>query len=173
MSDITAIRDFIFQRRSIRKYQNIQIPQEIVVFLLEAGMAAPSANNYQPWSFVVVKERSILDALAEVHPYGKMLFQAPLALVVVGDPTVSPQFWVQDCSAATENILLAAAGIGLGAVWLGVYPREERRIPLKHILQIPDKYKILSLLSLGYPAEKKEPRTQYQTEKVHFNTWQT
>jgi nitroreductase len=116
----------IFARRSIRKYTAEPVSEADIKTLLEAAMAAPSAANRKPWQFIVVTERQTLDRLAEVHPHGKMLFEAPLCIAVCGDLTTFERFWVQDCSAATENLLLAATALGLGAVWLGVYPREER-----------------------------------------------
>ncbi len=160
----------IFSRRSIRKYTSEPVSEEAIQTLLEAAMAAPSANNSQPWRFVVVTERKTLDALAEAHPYGKMLFQATLAVAVCGDPAASA-YWEQDCSAATENLLLAATALGLGAVWLGVHPREDRVSAVRRVLNIPDHIVPLCLLSIGHPAEHKEPRTQYDEAKVHRERW--
>lgn len=160
----------IFARRSIRKYTNEPVSEEDVRILLEAAMAAPSANNSQPWHFVVVTDRKTLNALAEAHPYGKMLFQATLSIAVCGDPAASA-YWEQDCSAATENLLLAATALGLGAVWLGVHPREDRVAAVRRILNIPDSVVPLCLLSIGHPAERKEPRTQYDEAKVHREQW--
>jgi len=171
MFDKDRVREFIFQRRSIRKYTSQPINHDDIVLLLEAGMAAPSANNVQPWYFVVIDRRDTLDRMAEVHPYGKMLFEAPLAIAVVGDTRKSPRSWAQDCSAATQNILLAVAGLGLGGVWLGVHPRPERQEPLKALLDIPEEYMILSLLSIGHPDEHKPPRCQYDESKVKWNSW--
>jgi nitroreductase len=139
--------------------------------LLEAAMAAPSASNRKPWQFVVVIERQTLDRLAEVHPHGKMLFQATLCIAVCGDLTEMERFWVQDCSAATENSLLAATALGLGAVWLGVYPREERVAAVRQVLDIPEAIVPLNLISIGHPAEEKEPRTQYDEVRVHRERW--
>ncbi|MBN2382947.1 nitroreductase family protein [bacterium] len=171
MADREKVRQFLFQRRSIRHYTTEPVHGDDITVLLEAGMAAPSANNSQPWSFVVVTERSVLDQLAQAHPYGKMLFEAPLAIAVVADPTKSPHCWVQDCAAATENILLAASGLGLGAVWLGIYPRTERLQPLHTVLAIPEGLLCLSLLSIGHPAERKEPRCQYDQSRIYWNKW--
>ena len=139
--------------------------------LLEAAMAAPSASNRKPWHFITVTERGKLDSLADAHRYGKMLHQAPLCIVVCGDTEVSERFWVQDCSAATENFLLAAAALGLGAVWIGVHPSENRVADVKEILGIPEKITPLNLISIGHPAEEKEPRTQYDEERVHRERW--
>jgi nitroreductase len=138
--------------------------------LLEAGMAAPSANNRQPWHFVAVTDRSTLKALADLHPYGKMLSGAALAITVCGDPSIS-DWWVQDCSAATENILIAAAGLGLGGVWLGCYGRPEREQAIRDVLGIPKNLAVLCMISIGHPAESKNPRTQYDPARVHRNKW--
>jgi len=139
--------------------------------LLEAAMAAPSASNRKPWHFVVVTDRKKLDALADSHPYGKMLFEAPLCIAVCGDPTISQRFWVQDCSAATENLLLAAVALDLGAVWLGAYPSDERVAAIRKVLGVPNNIVPLNLISMGHPAEQKEPRTQYDEERVHREKW--
>jgi nitroreductase len=161
----------IFARRSIRRYTAEPVSEVDVKTLLEAAMAAPSASNRKPWYFVVVAERQMLDALAEAHPHGKMLFEAPLCVAVCGGPVGSERFWVQDCSAATENLLLAAAALGLGAVWLGVYPREDRVAAVRQVLGIPETIAPLNLVSIGHPAEQKEPRTQYDEARVHRERW--
>jgi len=161
----------IFARRSIRKYTAEQVSEKDLKTLLEATMAAPSASNRKPWHFVIVTDRKKLDDLAEAHPYGKMLFDAPLCIAVCGDKTISARFWVQDCSAATENLLLAAAALGLGAVWLGVHPREDRVAAIKRVLNIPETIIPLNLVSIGHPAEYKEPRTQYDEMRVHREHW--
>ena len=113
----------------------------------------------------------MLDKLGRVHPHGEMLLEAPLCIVVCGDPAISARYWVQDCSAASENLLLAATALGLGAVWLGVYPREERVKVVRKALQIPDEIVPLNLISIGHPAEEKEPRTQYDEARVHPGHW--
>lgn len=161
----------IFARRSIRKYTTKPVSRKDIRVMLEAAMAAPSASNRQPWHFIVVTDQQTLDRLARAHPYGKMLFEAPLCIAVCGDETVSPRFWVQDCSAASENLLLAAAALGLGAVWLGVHPRESRVDPIKKVLKIPETIVPLNLIPIGHPAEEKEPRTQYNEPRVHHKHW--
>jgi nitroreductase len=133
-------------------------------------MAAPSASNRQPWHFVVVTDREMLRALTRAHPFGKMLGHAGLAIAVCGDPAKS-DWWVQDCSAATENILLAAVGLGLGAVWLGSHGRPERESAVREVMGIPERMGILSLLSIGHPAEEQEARTQYEEARVHRGRW--
>ena len=163
--------DLILARRSIRAYTGDEVGDEDLKMLLDAGMAAPSANNRKPWHFVVVRRRDILNKLAEAHPYGKMLAEAGAAIAVCGDTETAPAYWIQDCSASTENILLAATAIGLGAVWLGCHPREERVSAIRRILNVPESFGILSLISIGHPAETKEPRTQYDESRVHRDLW--
>lgn len=156
-------------RRSIRRYTNEPISEEEIRRLLEAAMAAPSASNRQPWHFVVVTERSTLDALAQRHPYGKMLFEAPLCIAVCGES--ENDYWVQDCAAATQNILVCATEMGLGSVWLGVHPRGDREHSVRDTLGMPPHYGPLCLIALGHPAEEKQPRTQYEEERVHRERW--
>lgn len=161
----------IFARRSIRQYTSERIGAKELKTLLEAAMAAPSASNRKPWHFIIITDRGILDELAKVHPYGSMLAEAPLGIAVCGDTHISPRYWVQDCSAATENLLLAAAALGLGAVWLGVHPRERRVNAIRKVLKIPENIVPLNLISIGHPAEEKEPRTQYNEDRVHHEYW--
>jgi nitroreductase len=161
----------IFARRSIRRYTEEPVSESDITVLLEAAMAAPSASNQRPWHFITVTERETLDKLAEVHPYGKMLFDAPLCIAVCGDTTIAEHYWIQDCSAATENMLLAAVALDLGAVWLGVFPREERVAAVRQIVGIPEAVVPLNLVSIGHPAETKEPRTQYDEARVHRGQW--
>jgi len=161
----------IFARRSIREYTGEVVSQSDIKVMLEAAMAAPSAANLKPWHFVVVTDRQLLDSLVTVRPYGKTLFKAPLCIAVCGDTTISARFWVQDCSAATENLLLAAAALGLGAVWLGVYPSEDIVRGVRKVLNIPETIVPLNLISIGHPAEEKEPRTQYDELRVHREHW--
>ena len=161
----------ILARRSIRKYTDKPVDEADIKTLLEAAMAAPSASNRKPWQFVVVTERQPLDALAEAHPHGKMLFEATLCIAVCGDLTEMERYWVQNCSAATENLLLAATALGLGAVWLGVYPKERRVAFVRPILGLPETITPLNLISIGHPAEEKEPRTQYDETRVHRERW--
>ena len=161
----------ILSRRSIREYKPDPVKPEDVKTLLEAAMAAPSASNRKPWHFIVLTDREKIDKIADSHPYGKMLYQAPLCIAVLGDTNISERFWVQDCSAATENLLLAATALGLGTVWLGVYPREKRIESVREVLKLPENIIPLNLISIGHPAEIKEPRTQYDDEKVHQEAW--
>jgi nitroreductase len=168
-----ALMDTIRNRRSIRKYTAQPVPQELVTRLLEAAMSAPSAGNEQPWEFIVITDREVLQAITKVHPYSQMLKEAPLAIVVCGNLKREkyPGFWVEDCSAATENILLEAENIGLGGVWLGVYPHDERVKGLAELLGLPSSVVPLSIVALGYPAEKKPPAERFDPSRVHTNRW--
>ena len=136
----------ILSRRSIRRYTDKPVPPEVLKNMLAAGMSAPSASNFQPWQFIIITERKLLDEIPEFHPHAVMLTEAPLAILVCGSPGTS-RYWQQDCAAATENILLAAHAQGLGAVWLGVYPREERVKGLRQLLNVPEDYVPMSLIT--------------------------
>ncbi len=161
----------ILKRRSIRRYTPEPVSEEQITRLLEAGMAAPSASNKKPWHFVVVTDRETLDKLSHYGSHWDMLREAPLCVVVCGDAGISDRYWVQDCSAATENILLAVSMMGLGAVWLGCHPNPERVDPTKKLLGIKDPVTPLAVLSIGHPAEEKETRTQYDAGRVHRDRW--
>jgi nitroreductase len=160
----------ILSRRSIRKYTDRSVSQDTVKDLLKAGMAAPSANNLQPWQFVVLTERSLLDAVPSFHPHAAMLKEAPLAILVCGEPE-SSRYWQQDCGAATENILLAAHALGLGAVWLGLFPREDRVKGVRELLKVPEAIIPMALIAIGYAAEEKAPSDRYNEAKVHQNSF--
>jgi len=162
--------EIIFSRRSIRRYTDEPVSEADIASLLEAGMAAPSASNSKPWHFVAVTDKKTLQALADAHPYGKMLAGAAVGIAVCGAPSMS-DWWVQDCTAATENILIAAVGLGLGAVWLGCHGQPERERAVRKVLGIPENIGVLSLLSIGHPGERKEARTQYDPARVHTNKW--
>ncbi|MBN1287001.1 MAG: nitroreductase family protein [Anaerolineae bacterium] len=160
----------ILARRSIRKFTDQPVTPEQIDTLLRAAMAAPSARNDKPWHFVYVTERAMLDRLVAVHQNAKMLHQATLCICVCGEPGAS-EYWEQDCSAATENILLAATGLGLGGVWLGVHPKPDREANVREALGIPESITPLNLIAIGHPAEAKEARTQYDAGRVHAGKW--
>ncbi|GAA0075889.1 nitroreductase family protein [Clostridium sp. CTA-5] len=165
--------DAILNRKSIRKYKDIHVNDEIIEELLKAGMAAPSAGNEQPWEFIVLRDKEIMRKITEVHPYSRMLLNADVAIVVCGDESKEKfkGFWVQDCSAATENILLAAEDKGLGAVWLGVYPIADRVDPIKEFLNLPDNIIPLSIIPVGYPDEQREAVDRFNKSRVHYDRW--
>lgn len=168
-----SIMDAILTRRSIRRYTAQPVAEELITGFLKAAMAAPSAGNEQPWEFVVLTERTILDRIPSFHPYAAMLKEAPAAILVCGDLAREKHegYWVQDCSAATENILIAVNEEGLGAVWLGIYPREERVRGLRQLLSIPETIVPFALVAIGYPAEKKEPADRFDASRLHYNSW--
>jgi nitroreductase len=164
----------IFTRRSIREYSSQAVPDELVKKLLEAAMQAPSAGNQQPWHFVVVNERELLTALGDVLPFAKMLPSAQLGIVVCADLQLEKYrgFWVQDCSNATMNILLAAHDQGLGAVWTAIYPVEDRIVSAKRILGLPEQVMPLCVVPIGYPAFTPEPPARrYDETRLHHNRW--
>lgn len=159
----------ILTRRSIRRYTAEPVSDELIKELLQAAMSAPSAGNQQDWHFVVIRSRQVLDEVGRVHPHAPVA-GAPLAILVCGDLQRESRqgFWVQDCAAATQNLLLAAHARGLGAVWCGCYPREERVAGLRRILGLPDHIMPLALVVIGYPAEKKGREDRYDPAKVRF-----
>ena len=161
----------IFSRRSIRKYTDAVVSVEQRDMLLKAAMNAPSAGNQQPWQFVVVDERAVLDGIPAIHPYSQMLKEASLAILVCGDLSKErfAGYWVQDCSAAAENLLLAAEALGLGAVWLGVYPVNERVDKFKAMFNLPETVIPLGLIAVGHPAESKPANDKFDATRVHFN----
>jgi nitroreductase len=140
--------------------------------LLKAAMSAPTAGN-EPWHFVVIRERRLLDAVPSFHPHAEMLKQAAVGICVCGDPTVEilKGRWILDCAAATENILIAANAMGLGAVWVGIYPVEERMQGMRKLLGIPGHVVPLNIVSLGRPAEKKQPPARFRPERIHYGHW--
>ena len=163
----------ILSRRSIRKYTPEPVSEETVHSILDAAMNAPSSSNGQPWHFIVIDDRKVMDEIPKFHAYSSMLKEAPVAVVVCGDTMLEKTkgVWVQDCAAATENILLAARAIGLGSVWLGVFPIEERVAGLRKLLGLPDNVIPLSIIALGYPGETKPPANRFNGERVHKNRW--
>lgn len=165
----------ILARRSIRAFTNAPVSDDMVRTILEAAMAAPSAVGRDPWHFVVVTSQQMRDSVATALPNGKMLSSAQVAIVVCGDLEAAHDhhmgYLIQDCSAAVENALLAASALGLGAVWLGVYPREERVEALRAMLNLPSAVLPVACLAIGHPAESKEPRTRYAESKVHRGCW--
>jgi nitroreductase len=168
------IMEAIFTRKSIREYTSQVVPDELVQDLLAAAMQAPSAGNQQAWHFVVVTDRTHLNALASVLPYAQMLKTSPLGIAVCADLENAkyPEFWAQDCSAATQNLLLSAHARGLGAVWTAVYPVEDRVAGVKQILGLPDPVMPLCIVPVGYPAEKPEPTLRrYDESRLHHNHW--
>lgn len=164
----------IFTRRSVRQYTNEPVSDQAIETILRAAMQSPSAVNLQPWHFVVIDDHMLLDRIPNFHPYSSFLREAPAAIVVCGDlerDSLDASYWVQGCSAATQNLLLAAHAIGLGAVWLGVYPRKERIEGLRLLLQLPDNLVPLNIVSLGHPAESPAQSDRFDPSHVSRNVW--
>lgn len=171
-----AVLDNILTRTSIRAFTDQPVAAETIEQILRAGMAAPSAVNRQPWAFVAVTDRAQLDRLQEVHPNARMLATAQAAIVVCGDMSKAIEgpmgaYWIQDASAATENILLAAHALGLGAVWTGVYPNPDRVPAVSEVLELPPHIIPLCVIPMGYPAESPAPKDKWKPENVHFDRW--
>ncbi|MCH5225930.1 MAG: nitroreductase family protein [Muribaculaceae bacterium] len=170
-----AVIENIMTRTSIRQFTDQPIAKDTLDLLVKAGMAAPSAMNAQPWAFIIVTEKEVLDSLNVIKPWFN-LKTATAAIIVCGnmDKTgegVGKEYWVQDCSAATENILLAAHAYGLGAVWCGVYPNPEIVPGVCRVLEIPENIIPLNVVTLGYPAENPEPKDKFKTENIHYQKW--
>lgn len=165
--------ELIHTRRSIRKYQDKPVELEIIKDIIAAGTSAPSAGNQQPWHFLIITDRSLLAKVPDIHPHAQMAGEAPAAILVCGDPELEKHkgYWVQDCAACTENILLAVHAKGLGAVWTGVYPREERAENFRKLLNIPDGIIPFALIPLGYPAQEAGRVDRYKDERVHYERW--
>lgn len=166
----------IMTRASVRSYKGTPVSEEQVDTLLRAAMSAPTAVNKQPWRFVVIEQREVLDSLAVKFPNMSMLKRAPLAIVMCGDMNDTledegREYWIQDVSAATENLLLATHAMGLGAVWCGIYPISDRVSRLSEILHLPSEIVPLGVVSIGYPDGETAPKDKWKPEKVHYGTW--
>ncbi len=175
-STINPTLNTIFNRKSVRHFTDEKVSEQQLSLLCRAAMAAPTAVNKQPWAFVAIDNRAILDSLAEVLPYAKMLKKATAAVVVCGDLTRAAEgykqaYWIQDCSAATENLLLAAESMGLGAVWTGVHPNNEREDLVRNTLNIPTNQIPLNVIAIGYPTGEDQPKDKWDESKIHWNNW--
>jgi nitroreductase len=163
--DAQEVLNFFRRRRSVRRFQNKPLSPETLDTLMKAAMAAPSGNNAQPWEFAVVQDPGLKEALSTVHPWVYMAKEAPAAVVVLGDQ--GSEWWEHDCAAATENLLLAAANLGLGAVWCGIKEHQEEAV--RKILGAPPQLGVLAIIPIGHPAESPPPNTKYQKNKVHWD----
>jgi nitroreductase len=165
----------IYMRRSVRSFTGQAIPRESLMKILKAGMAAPSARNIQPWAFVTVMDRNLLNSLCERLPYAKMLDKAGAAIIVCGvpgkDEVYGGKYWIMDCSAAAENILLACHAMGLGAVWTAVYPNEDRIAAVKDIIGVPEDVKPLTVIPIGVPKDKGKVTDKFKEENIHWERW--
>lgn len=166
--------DAILSRRSIRSFLEKPVEKEKIITCLEAAMAAPTAANSQPWEFVVVSEEETLKRFRDKFMFAK--YNAPCAIVVCSNKKLAfkgpgHEMWVQDCSAATQNILLAARDLGLGSVWIGVYPIENHIKTLKVLCNMPEEVTPLNIIYVGYPSQEKPPRTRYNEKRVYWEQY--
>ena len=163
-----AVLENIAERKSVRKYLNKSVEEDKIDAMVKAGMAAPSGMDRRPWEFVVVTDREALDSMAAKLPYAKMLTNAPLAIVVCGDTTRS-SYWYLDCSAATQNVLLAAEALGLGAVWTAAYPYEDRIDVVRQNTGLPENIVPLCVIPIGYPDGPQKAKDKFDLQRVHRN----
>ncbi len=163
----------IYSRRSIRKYTSQDVSDDEILAMIKAGMNAPSAGNEQPWHFIIVRDRNVMREITKVHPHASMLTGAPCAVIVCCDMSLVRHegFWIQDCAAATQNMLLAAADTGLGSVWLGVYPRMDRVDGIRRLFGLPQSVVPFVVLPVGYPAEKHPANDKFDRSRIHYNEW--
>lgn len=174
--DKRELLNIILERKSVRHFTAQPVSRAMLDMLMRAGMAAPSAKNQQPWVFVAVTDRDVLDFMANGLPSCKMLAQAQAAIVVCGDmqkinSEADKSYWTQDCSAVTQNILLAAEAMGLGAVWTAAYPYKERTGVVIKALHLPDYILPLSVIPIGYPTGQDLPKDKYKPENIHWEKW--
>lgn len=177
MNQSEVVMHNILNRKSVRSYTSEPVSKEQLDTLLRAAMAAPTGRDMRPWKFVVVNDPEAMKSLAQQLPYAKMLGEAQAAIAVCGDLSVKDKEgkpstnWTFDCSAATENLLLAAEAMGLGAVWTGVYPYDERMSAVKKALQLPDHIIPLNLIPIGHPKGDAQPKDKYDANNIHYNQW--
>jgi len=168
--------EVIHQRKSVRNYTDQKVEKEKLETLVKAGMAAPTAVNKQPWAFVVIDDKDVLNQLGDALPYAKMAKKAGGAIIVCGDLSKAlegweQEFWIQDCSAATQNILLAAESMGLGAVWTAAYPAKDRMKSVIDILNLPEHIIPLNVIPIGYPKGMEKPKDKWKSENMHWQKW--
>lgn len=169
-SSVNPAIDNILSRKSVRAYLDKGVEKEKIDLMLRAGMAAPSGKDTRPWEFILISDRAQLDSMAASLPYAKMLTQAHYAIVVCGD-SVRSSYWYLDCSAAAQNILLAAESLGLGAVWTAAYPYEDRMKVVREHTNLPDTILPLCVIPFGYPATKEQPKQKFDEKKIHYNRY--
>ena len=165
------LKEVLLKRRSVRKFTEEPVSKEQIDELLHAAMSGPSACNKKPWEFYVITNEKTLEEIKSASQFTK--FSAKLAIVVCGNlskalPMKMAEYWIQDCSAATENILLRATDLGLGAVWCGIHPQKRSEEKVRKLLSIPQSQVPLNIIYIGHPAEEPEGRDQYEEARVHF-----
>ena len=166
----------IHNRKSVRKYTDQSVPDSLIHTILKAGMAAPSGHDARPWQFIVIRDKAVMKKLRSKLEWARGLDYSTVAIVVCGDMRkVNPknkEFWITDCSAATENILLATEALGLGAVWSTLYPGEDRMQHTRDVLQLPDYLMPLCILPMGYPLEETKPKDKFDPKRIHWESYQ-
>lgn len=172
----TSAIENIMTRTSVRSYSEREVSKEVVDTLLRAAMAAPTAGNKQPWKFIVIDKRDILNSISENFSSMKMASRAGVAVIMCGEPSLSfdgegREYWVQDVSAATENLLLAAHAMGLGAVWCGIYPISDRVRIFSEMLNIPEGIIPMACVCIGYPDGETLPKDKWNPDNIHYNGW--
>ena len=164
----------IFNRRSVRNFTAEPVHEDTVIKLLKAAMAAPSAGNQQPWEFIIVRDRSALEEVTKFHEYSSMLKQAPVAIIVCANLQrckYPVDYWIQDCAAATQNILLAATALNLGSCWLGILPQPERVEGVRRVFSMPDNVVPLSIVALGWPEKPLKAIDRFDATRIHYEKW--
>lgn len=163
----------ILTRRSIRRYKDQPVEKEKIDKILKAAMYAPSSHNSQPWHFIVIDNKEILNKIADVHPYAKMCRESPVGILICGDREIEnlEGYIALNCAVAAENILLAAHELDLGSVWIAVYPRQERIKIFKELFNLPDTILPIAMIAIGYPDEKKNQPERFKPERIHYNSW--
>lgn len=175
-TEMNQTLETIFNRTSIRSYSDQKVEKDQIMTLLKAGMSAPSAVNKQPWEFIVIDDKDLMGKISEELKNAAMIKKASCAIVVCGDLKLtlegaSQEYWIQDCSAATENILLAAHSMGLGAVWCGIYPGKERIEKLSNLLSLPENIIPLNIIPIGVRDKEQEPKDKWKEDRIHWNKW--
>ena len=169
------VSEAIRKRCSIRQFRdgNGVIPDDKIRRILEAARWASSPFNIQPWEFIIIKNKETLEELSLCSPFARAVKNAPLVIVMCGDLSLDRHggFWVQDCSAATENMLLQIADLGLGSVWLGLYPLQERVDYVKKQFSLPETVIPFAILPVGFPAKEMNPSDRFNPDRVHYETW--
>ncbi len=173
MANKANFEEILLNRRSIRRYTPQKIKPEIITKIIKAGMYAPSAVNKKPWHFIVIEEKQTMESVMKIHANAKMLREASHAILVCGDENLQHDdgFWIADCGAATQNILLSAFNSDIGSCWIGIYPREERMKAVSKIFNLPGHVRPFALVALGYPAEVKKRPERFDEKKVHYGKW--
>jgi nitroreductase len=167
------ILEGLLTRRSIRRYKKQDISDSQLELLIKAGMYAPSAVNKQPWHFIIFRDKKTIDRITDFHQNAAMLKDASAAILICWDEKLQHDegYGPVDCSAATQNILLAAHGSGMGSVWVGIYPREQRMRAVHELFQLPENIQPFSIISVGFPDEEKKQPDRFKQERIHYETW--